>query len=1162
MTQNPVVMEVNYAMRETFFINQQQTKGMKLTANPALGLFHVWVGSSGAKLVRVMKLTTIIILAACLQSSANGIAQNTVTFSGKDVNLEMVFSAIKKQTTYRFFFNTSIIQNASKITIEVRNAPIEQVMNLALKDQSLTFAIKGRTIFVMKKPEEEKQSSQVMPLQGDPVTVSGRVTDEQGNPLVGANVKVKGTNNGVTTDGQGRFTLANVDGNGMLEVSFVGHETQLLPVKGKTMFTVALGQKVGVLDETVVIAYGTTTRRLSTGNISSVKAIDIEKQPVNNPLLALQGRVPGLIITQSSGFTGSAIKVQVQGQTSIGVGIGSDPLYVIDGVPFPSRSLFTLSAIQGTAGSAPNQAGIQTGSVNPLSFINPSEIESIDVLKDADATAIYGSRAANGAILITTKKGKVGKTKVDFNLQTGAGNVSHFLDVLNREEYLEMRNEAFKNDGITPRSTDYDINGTWDTTKSTNWQKELIGGTSRYTNLNSSVSGGTVNTQFLLSAGYHKETTVFPGDLADQKGSLHFNVNNVSPSQKFKLQLSGSYLIDNNQMISSDLTSVAVSMSPVAPNLYNDDGSLNWALLANGNSTWVNPLSFLYNEYSNKTSNLIGNLITSYEILRGLNIKASFGYNKLQSEQYKISPLQSVRPERRAATLRSSDFSFSSINNWIIEPSLEYKFSINELKVNTLIGSTFLQNDNDYRGQSGSGYSSDVFIKDINSAPTKSASGYFSLYKYNALFGRVTGSWNDKYIVNFTARRDGSSRFGSQNLFHNFGSIAGSWIFSKESLIANKLPFVSFGKFRISYGTTGNDQIGDYRYLNLYNSVTGIGVAYQNSTGLVPNGLPNSYLQWEETKKLQFGLDLGFFNDRILLNANYYQNRCSNQLLDYMLPITAGFPSITRNYPAAIQNTGWELSLNTLIIKTASLTWTNSINLTVPRNKLLKFPDIESSSYATMYTVGKPVTIRRAYKYLGVDQTTGIYNFLAQDGSVTSKPISNDLTEIVNTSPKYYGGFQNSISYKGFQFDILFQFVKQIGSNSYYLFGDRVGQLLSDGRGNQPENILNRWKKTGDISVVQRAYISNSNLSTAEVRALQSDVVYTDASYVRIKNASLSWQVPQSWQRKIATHDVKIYVQGQNLFTITKYKGLDPEIIGSQSLPPLRVVTIGMQVNF
>jgi TonB-dependent starch-binding outer membrane protein SusC len=330
--------------------------------------------------------------------------------------------------------------------------------------------------------------------------------------------------------------------------------------------------------------------------------------------LALQGRVPGLLITQTNGLPGGGVTVRIQGQNSIN--FGNDPLYIIDGVPYFSQ--LPATGVDGILGTSGGMAGaISSG--NPLSYINPGDIESIEVLKDADVTAIYGSRAANGAILITTKKGKAGQSKLNLNVQTGLGQVGHKLKMLNVRQYLDMRYEALQNDGINlatvsnTNSNYYDLK-VWDTSRYTDWQEALIGGTARNTNLNVGMSGGTTNLQYLISGTYHKETTVFPGNFNDQKGSLHFNINSSLLNQKLRMQISGTYMLDYNRLLSTDLTQMAVQTEPVAPVLYTD-GSLNWALNALGNSTWVNPLAELVRKYKNKTRSLVGNVVFSYQIL-------------------------------------------------------------------------------------------------------------------------------------------------------------------------------------------------------------------------------------------------------------------------------------------------------------------------------------------------------------------------------------------------------------------------------------------------------------------------------------------------------------------------------------------------------------------
>jgi TonB-linked SusC/RagA family outer membrane protein len=673
------------------------------------------------------------------------------------------------------------------------------------------------------------------------------------------------------------------------------------------------------------------------------------------------------------------------------------------------------------------------------------------------------------------------------------------------------------------------------------------------------VSGGTTNTNFLVGVGWHKETTVFPGDFNDRKGSLHFNLNNTSADKKFTFNLSGSYLLDNNQLPSMDLLSLARSLAPDAPALRNEDGSINWAQDSTGRTTFFNPLAELNKRYKIETRNLIGNMMLGYEVLPGLEISTSLGYTNLQSDEIVTTPVTYYRPEIRPQfgnLLRRAQYGNNNISTWIAEPQISYKKTIGNGKMEALLGTTFHDINSSGQQLTGSTYNSDLVLEDIRSAASvKVDNSVRSTYRYNALFARLGYTWDRKYIINVTARRDGSSRFGSANLFNNFGAVAGAWIFSDENFIKQALPFISFGKLRLSYGTTGNDQIGDYQFLNLYNPI-GVSVPYQESIGLEPVGLPNPYLQWEETKKLQGGIELGFWNDRILLNAGYYHNRSSNQLLDYVLSIFTGFSSIPQNFPATIQNTGWELSLNSVNVRSSTFNWSSSINVTIPKNKLVSFPGLEQSSYATQVIVGEPFTIKKVYRFAGVDPAIGVYQFYDAEGKLTTTPDpSNDATKLINTSPEFFGGFQNSVSYKKIALSFLFQFVKQKGQN-YALGGIPPGVYHN----NQPVTVLDRWQNAGDDKPIQR-FNSDFSLYQSLNDALSSDGGFTDASYVRLKNISFSWELPGKWTNRARLENVSIYVQGQNLLTFTGYDGYDPENRSTESIPPLRIITFGVRLT-
>ena len=1105
----------------------------------------------------VMKLTTILILSISLHVSGKSYAQNKITYSGKDVPLSKIISIIEKQTNYVFFYDRELIKEI-KISVSVKDASVEELLDQCLKDIPLIYKIVDKTIIIKGKVDNinKVRNENSVPVFID---VKGKVLNEKGEPLIGASIQIKGERKGTETDKDGNYEIRKVPENSIVIVSFMGYSNKEVMISGGSFYIVTLQISTNPLDAIQIIAYGTTTERLNTGNVFTVKREDIEKQPVANPLLALEGRVPGLQITQGSGINGTGVTVRVQGLNSIQG--GNDPLIVIDGVPYSAQMLATTSGgpyqILGKSGGSHSVA---TGNGNPLSYINPNDIENISVLKDADATSIYGSRAANGAILITTKKGKSGKDNIELDFQEGWGKTSPKLKMLNTKEYLEMRHEALNNDGLNPDPTyDYDLT-LWDTTRYTDWKKQLTGGASQYTNINGSISGGTSRAQYLVGATFHRETTVFQSDFSDQKASVHFNLNTVSPNQRFHFQISGSYMHDLNQLPQLDISAYTYTLAPDAPPLKSSDGSLNWAPDPNGHSSWSNPLASLNNNYRNSTDNLVSSASLRYLLFPGLMISSDFGYNSLESKEYYPFSLQSIAPDYRSLYLRTADYTNSSIKSVIVEPQINYKRQLGIGRVNLLVGATIQQNNSDGNHLEGIGYPTDGSLMNISSAANISVvSSLNSVYKYAAIFGRLEYSLKNEYIFSISSRRDGSSRFGPANQFQNFSSIAGAWIFSEEAFFKKKTPILTFGKLKASYGTTGSDQIGDYSYLNLYTTVSGISVPYQGITSLGVLGLSNPYLQWEETRKASFGLDLGFFHDRVMLSSVYARNQSSNELLSYALPIIVGAQSVVRNFPATVQNESWEFSLNTNNIKSDKFLWNTSITLTVPKNKLVSFPNLSKSSYASTLLIGQPISVIKAFHFLGANDSTGIYQFQSKGGPTNDPVVGTDDNAIINTMPKIYGGIQNSFRYKRIQFDLYFQFVKQ-QSPSFFNFGN-PNNPPGIANNNQPNTILNRWRKIGDNKDIQR-YNSDGSIYTQWLDAeFSSDASYSDASYIRLKNLSFSYSLPEALIQKTGLKSFKINVLVQNFLTFTKYKGIDPETQAA-NLPPLKIIVFGLHIGF
>jgi TonB-linked SusC/RagA family outer membrane protein len=1092
------------------------------------------------KTLRVMKLTALLLTVFALHVSAKVVSQ-TVSFSGHDVPLEKVFSTIEQQTGYVVFCDYALLKDARPVTMVAKDLPLEEFLMNVLKGQALDYSITKKTIVIKPRQTPRLQAGDTsrLPDPKDPPEVVGNVTDEDGEPLTGASIKLKNGKVVGITDAKGNFILKNISDDAILEISFTGFTEEQVVIKGKRVFKISLKRADNKLDQVQVIAYGTTTERLNTGDVTTVSSKEIEQQPVSNPLAALEGRVPGLFITENTGVPGGGFTVQIRGQNSIAS--GNNPFYIIDGVPFTSTTL-----------SDQNAGGQVIPNASPLNTINPNDIESIEVLKDADATSIYGSRGANGVILITTKKGHAGKTKFDINAHTGYGKITRMMHLLNTSQYLAIRQEAFYNDGAVPQASDYDVNGTYDSTRYTDWQKALLGGTAKITNAQASLSGGDANTQFLFGGGFYRQTSVFPGDFVYQRLSGHLNLTHVSPNKRLRFELTQSYSSDVNNQPSQDVVAQALTLPPNAPALYDSGGNINWA-----NQSWpnfgINPLYYLAQKYKGTNDNLITNAIISYQILTGLRFKASLGYNDFQVNETRTYPISSYNPAW-GITTGQAQFVNSSIKTWIVEPQLEYDKTLGNGKVILLIGSTFQQNLQTSQSVIGAGFTSDALLGNIQSAATITPiSSLNTEYRYNAVFARLNYTLNSKYFINVTARRDGSSRFGPGKQFADFGAIGAAWVFTNEKYIQQRLSWLSFGKIRASYGITGNDQIGDYQYLDTYTSTN---YPYQGA-GLIPTRLANPDYAWEINKKAELGIEFGFLKDRLLITGNYYKNRSSNQLLGYALPLITGFSSVEANLPAIVQNTGWEFLFNTAIVKTKNILWNVILNFTVPNNKLIAYPNLINSSYADIYTIGQPLSSAKYFHYTGVDPATGLYSFTTKNSTgVPTYP--QDLISIKKTGQDFYGGLQNTFIYHSFQLDFLFQFVKQTGVN-YISFFEAPGM-----ESNQPTLVLNHWKKPGDISGIQmytQDFGSAANTAYSNA-AYNSDRRISDASFIRLKNVSVSWQVSSKWLQKISIRQARVYFQGQNLLTFTHYLGLDPENTSFSSIPPLRILTAGIQITF
>ena len=1099
-----------------------------------------------------MKLTTILILSAFLHVSAKMEAQQ-VTIRAKNIPIKEVFSRIKQQTGYLFIYNDKDIDKAKAVNLDLKNASVTQALDEILKDQPLAYEIRSKTIFISSKPIGATISSVTAPVLNEtspPPPVRGRVVNENGEPVPGVTVTVKGGKSVGVTDEKGQFLLTNIEPNATLVFSAVNMETYETRLNGRKDLVLNMTTKMSKLDEVVMIAYGTSSKRRNTGSVSSITSEDIAKQPVANPLNALEGRVSGAYVTQSNGLPGSNVNILIRGTSTLGN--GTIPLYIIDGVPFNIQTQAT--PITNTLNT--NTLSAANGGISPFSMINPSDIERIDILKDADATAIYGTRAANGVVLITTKKGKAGKTKLDLNVYEGTGKVAHYIDMLNLPEYLALRRKAFANDGITPTAANAPDLFTYDTTKSTDWQKKYLGGTAKTTDAQATISGGDARTRFLLNAGYHRETTVYPGDLNDQRLSVRFNSEHNSLDRRFNAVISAIYSYDQSNLIGADpsgagdLASSNYALPPDYP-LYNSSGSLFW------DPNFTNPDSRLFLKYIGKTNNLVANTQLRYTLLPGLDLKTSLGFTKVGLNQNIQSPITAQNPNY--SPTNNAQFATSDQQSYTVEPQLTYMKKISQGVLNVLAGGTWQRSLNTSTTITANGYSNPNLLASVSGAATYALSGTYTLYKYNSFFGRVNYNWQDKYILNGNIRRDGSSRFGPDHRFGTFGSVGAAWIMSNEHFFTPLAPFVSFAKLRGSYGITGNDQFSDYQFLATY-STGSASTAYQGTSILSPTGVANPDLHWETNKKLEFGLDLGFLKDRILLTANYYRNRSNNQLSYVNLPTQTGYNSYSANFAALLQNRGFEFELTTRNIVTSNFTWRTSLNLTIPQNKILSVDP--SYFYASTFKLGHSIHQVLKYIYEGIDPATGkpLYRNATKDTLTFTPSYTTDRSLIGEGDPTWYGGISNDLQYKNWNFSFFIQVTKQLGN--IYPSGVQTGPGAPGAPGtlgNVPAWWLTAgmWQNPGDKASAPKATTTSSVYSNVG----SSNYPWGDNSFVKLRNISLSYTLPSNWISPIKMSNCRVYAQAQNVFTLTKNKiAFDPET--GTSTPPLRVITLGINCSF
>lgn len=1106
---------------------------------------------SSTKSLLVMKLTFFLLTIALLQVSARGLSQN-ISFNGKNVSLEKVFAAVESQTDYVFMYKAASLTVAKPVTIQAKGIGLEAFLNKVFENQSLSYRIIDKNILVSKKEMQFMETpAPVAPPVGESISVYVYSTDY--TPLASATVTNLTTQKHYLTAGNGSAQVPVSMGD-KIRVSFIGYVDQRFEVTEQVWatraYTATMVLSENKLDEVQVTVLGTTNKRTGTANIATVKASDIEKQPVVNVLDAIAGRIPGLRISQSANTAG-ARKVELRGRNVLNQNMFTDPLYVIDGLPIATLSVNPFGA------SSPVNGGYSIGE-SPLFMINPLDIESIDVLKDADATALYGSRGANGVILITTKKGKPGPTRFNFSYSKVFSGVQRFMDLMNTEQYLNTRREAFLNDAAFPTSDNAPDLTTWDQKSFTDWQKVFYKN-EQSDDVQLSVEGGLLQNTYRVSVGYTSTTEMYNQGRGNKRLTVGLSFNHRSPNGKLVVDLASNSSYANNE--SAALMDM-FSLPPNAPWIYDEAGQFNFAPYRNPSGSFY-PFRDIKNWQESQTLRNQTNVGFTYEVLKdltaGVRVSGEFFSNKNGNYIPKAGKDPMFFPMSMAFYGTGSGKSLQ------IQPKINYVKLLGDARVSVSLAGDYSYSDQDAVTTIGMMYANDNLIKSYSNAQIIQAMNNFVEVKVASLLASVSFDWKNKYIVNLNGRRDGSSRFGDGTRFGNFGSAGVSWVLSNEDWFRDAgMEWFSFAKIRSTYGVMGNANVGDYQYLSRWSNIPTNSFEklpdYDDQTIYTLIQPVNQKFSWSSASKFEVGARVGLFNSRLNIEGNFYLNKDGKQLTDITTPAFTGFPSVVGNWPAVIENKGVELMLDGTVLNTN--TWGISVRGHVSRNKntLVAFEGLETSPYKNMYRIGYSVTAKSFSHYIGINPLKGTpaYEDYNGDGkNPISAPSSNfpdldmeDHYRIIDINPRYFGGF-------GFRVD--FKRVLSLDAQFSFENGLVIDQLSNMGYGGMTNMILyedidsRHWRQPGDKAIYSKySTINNGGF-------FGSDAYYTKGSFTSLDNLSISYILPAKWMERIKVKQGTFSVNSSKIFKITQYRLTDVEL---GTVPQIRRVAANLRFSF
>ncbi|MEY3194194.1 MAG: hypothetical protein RIQ78_291 [Bacteroidota bacterium] len=961
-------------------------------------------------------------------------------------------------------------------------------------------------------------------------TVTGKVTDAAGDPLIGASVAVKNTRNGTITDVSGQFSVLVTDNNAILSVAYTGYAAQEVAVGSSTSLKIVMVEDQRLIDEVVVIGYGKQIRSTLTGNIAKLGNENVKGMPVVSLEQAMQGQAAGVSVESVNGKLGSAARVRVRGVGSINA--GTEPLFVVDGIPLAKDARNTFGA-----------------ALNPLADINFNDIESIEVLKDASAKAIYGSRGSNGVVLITTKSGKAGKSHIELDFQTGFSQPTHKREFLNAKQYVELFTEAAKNsddiDGYAYDDPDswsafvesrfYRYSGRNDDWKTgvdkTNWQDEAFQkGSLRNTTL--TMSGGSERMRYFVSANSGFTNGILKSNNLDKDGA---RVNlDFDALEKLKVGVNLAVSRTKTRQVSDDnafsTPMQLVALSPLTPTR-DPEGVL-----------YDRPITTYYNglidmeEASRKvfTNRTLVNVFGDYRFTSHLALRVEAAAN-----QYNVR--DEARFGERTDTGNDSNgygqSVFAGATDYNTNAVLRWNREFDSHDLGLDVGTEYFQSENNRTSVQGEQFPSDALKTLSSAAVITGGTSAEDKYSFLSYFGRARYNFDRKYLFNASARIDGSSRFGADKRYAFFPAVSAGWVASEEDFLKGNST-LSFLKVRASWGQSGNADIGNFRALGLYAPGS-----YSGSSNFTPEQIANPELTWEKSTELDFGIDWGLFDNRINGEIDYYIKNTNDLLQQVPVPSTTGFRTQWKNV-GELRNKGWEFTLNSNNL-TGDFKWTTSLNLALNHNEVVSLADGQNiiddggTRQPNVVKVGEPIGVFYGAEYAGVDPQNGDALYYINEEGGDPNATSNDFSEanyvvLGSPLPTLIGGIGNTFSWEGLTLDIRFQ--GQQG-NKIHRSGDIFMSCNACWFDNQTSDQLARWQNPGDVTDVPQARLGYSNGDIG-----RSSRYVSDGAYLRLKNITLAYDLPAKWFARTGVHSLRLYATGTNVLTFTKYDGWDPEV--------------------